>query len=74
MTDGDAVYQEMKRFSENFANTTNMEPTTFQRIAPRSEDSKNFQLDSLKIHAMERAVHEEAEEDPRYFDIMNYRD
>ena len=61
----------MKRFSEHFANTTNIEPTTFQRIAPRSEDSKNFKLDSMKIKAMERAVKEEAEEDPRYFqDIL----
>ena len=67
MTDGDAVYQEMKRFSEHFANTTNIEPTTFQRIAPRSEVSKDFQLDSLKINKMEEAVQEEAEKDPRYF-------
>ena len=71
MTDGDAVYQEMKRFSEHFANTTNIEPTTFQRIAPRSEDSKTFQLDSLKIQKMANAVKEEAEKDPRYFqDIL----
>ena len=71
VTDGDAVYQEMKGFSKHFANATNIEPTTFQRIAPRSEDSKNFKLDSMKIKAMERAVKEEAEEDPRYFqDIL----
>ena len=57
----------MKRFSEHFANTTNIEPTTFQRIAPRSEKSKDFQLDSLKIHEMESEVHKEGEEDPRYF-------
>ena len=71
VTDGDAVYQEMKRFSEHFANTTNIEPTTFQRIAPRSEVSKKFQLDSLKVDKMVLAVKEEAEEDPRYFqDIL----
>ena len=61
----------MKGFAKHFANATNIEPTTFQRIAPRSEDSKNFKLDSMKIKAMERAVKEEAEEDPRYFqDIL----
>ena len=71
VTDGDAVYQEMKRFSEHFANTTNIEPTTFQRLAPRSKDSKNFKLDSSKIEDMKLAVKEEAEEDPRYFqDIL----
>ena len=67
VTDGDAVYQEMKGFSKHFANATNIEPTSFQRIAPRSEDSKNFKLDSMKIKAMERAVKEEAEDDRRYF-------
>ena len=67
MTDGDAVYQEMKRFSKNFANATNIESTIFQRLAPRSEVSKTFKLDSLKIQRMANAVKEEAEEDRRYF-------
>ena len=67
MTDGDAVYQEMKRFSKIFANATNIEPTTFQRLAPRSEVSKKFKLDSMKIQTMANAVKEEAEDDRRYF-------
>ena len=71
VTDGDAVYQEMKRFSEQFANTTKIESTTFQRLAPRSEVSKDFKLDSLKIEPMKKAVKDEAEDDPRYFqDIL----
>jgi hypothetical protein len=71
VTDGDAVYQEMKRFSEHFANTTKIESTTFQRLAPRSNKSKNFKLDEKKIKDMEEAVKDEAGEDPRYFqDIL----
>ena len=43
------------------------EAVTLQRISPKSDESKEFLLDSLKIREMEKVIEEESKNDLRYF-------
>ena len=67
VTDGHSVYQDMVRYSRYVTTLHDLEPVSFQRLAPKSAKSKEYNLDSLQINEMEKAVEDEAKTDPRYF-------
>ena len=66
VTDGHSVYQDMVRLSRYITTLHDQEPVSFQRLSPKSAKSKEYKLDSLKIEEMEKAIEDEAKDDPRY--------
>ena len=56
----------MVRYSRYVTTLHDQEPVSFQRLTPKSSKSKQYNLDSLEIEEMEKAVEEEAKDDPRY--------
>jgi tetratricopeptide (TPR) repeat protein len=66
VTDGHSVYQDMVRYSRYVTTLHDQEPVSFQRLTPKSSKSKQYNLDSLEINEMEKAIEDEAKDDPRY--------
>ena len=66
VTDGHSVYQDMVRYSRYVTTLHDQEPVSFQRLTPKSSTSKQYNLDSLEINEMEKAIEDEAKDDPRY--------
>ena len=66
VTDGHSVYQDMVRYSRYVTTLHDQEPVSFQRLTPKSSKSKIYNLDSLEINEMEKAIEDEAKNDPRY--------
>lgn len=66
VTDGHSVYQDMVRYSRYVTTLHDQEPVSFQRLTPKSAKSKEYNLDSLEIDEMEKAIEDEAKNDPRY--------
>ena len=56
----------MVRYSRYVTTLHDQEPVSFQRLTPKSDESKMYNLDSLEIDKMEKAVEDEAKTDPRY--------
>lgn len=66
VTDGHSVYQDMVRYSRYVTTLYDEEPVSFQRLSPKSDKSKEYNLDSLEINEMEKDIEDEAKDDPRY--------
>ena len=56
----------MVRYSRYVTTLHDQEPVSFQRLTPKSSKSKIYNLDSLEINEMEKAIEDEAKNDPRY--------
>ena len=61
----------MKNSTDQHSRQSNGEPITFQRISPKSDESKLFKIDTLNIDAMVNEITNEAKCDISYFqDIL----
>ena len=61
----------MKNSTDQHSKQSNGEPVTFQRISPKSDESKLFKIDSLNIDEMVDVITSEAKCDISYFqDIL----
>ena len=61
----------MKNATDQHSKQSNGEPVTFQRISPKSDESKLFKIDSLNIDEMVEVITGEAKCDISYFqDIL----
>ena len=83
VTDGNAVFSSLERFTnyvqkvrEEATDSTNHDelnlgPPSFQRVFPRSQESKKFQMSDQEIDRMVEVIEIEAKTDVRYFqDIL----
>ena len=60
VSDGYAVYKDTKKHYES-------QNVIFQRLFPRSEESKKYPMDELNVDAMINTIEKEKKTDPNYF-------
>ena len=74
VTDGNAVFRDCKKFQKFLDQQLNSDPVTIQRIYPRSNEAKQYTMDSLDIKGMQKVINDERRNDKRYIlIIMNYQ-
>ena len=66
VADGNAVFRDCKKFQKFMDQQLNSDPVTIQRIYPRSNEAKQYTMDSLDIKGMQKVINDERRIDVRY--------
>ena len=75
VADGNAVFRDCKKFQKFMDQQLNSDPVTIQRIYPRSNEAKQYTMDSLDIKGMQKVINDERRNDKGRYIIflMNYK-